>query len=212
MILVGQYDSPFVRRVAVTLHHYHMPFTRQPLSVFGDFKKMGTLNPLVRVPALILETGEVLIDSGAIIDHLDHVAGQVRSLTPGNGPERRKVLKAVALATGVMDKAMATFFERYYHTGKALSKDWEQRCLFQLNAGLAELEKQCGTPWFSDLHMTQADISIGCMIGYIKLRVPEAFPADHYAKLHRLSTHCEMREEFVACRPGADEKVPARSK
>jgi glutathione S-transferase len=211
MILVGQYDSPFVRRVAVTLHHYHMPFTRQPLSVFGDFKKMGEINPLVRVPALILETGETLIDSGAIIDHLDHVAGQVRSLTPGNGPERRKVLKAVALATGAMDKAMATFMERYYHDKKTISKDWEQRCLSQLNASLVELEKQCGTPWFSDLHMSQADVSIGCLIGYIKLRVPEAFPVDKYPKLHRLSMHCEMREEFTACRPAANETVPAKS-
>jgi glutathione S-transferase len=210
MILVGQYDSPFVRRVAVTLHHYHMPFTRQPLSVFGDFKKMGEINPLVRVPALILETGETLIDSGAIIDHIDHVAGQVRSLTPGNGTERRKVLQAVALATGAMEKTMAVFFERYYHSVKCLSKDWEQRCLSQLNATLVQLEKQCGTPWFSDLHMSQADVSIGCMIGYIKLRVPEAFPANKYPKLHMLSLHCEMREEFVAARIGANEKVPEK--
>jgi glutathione S-transferase len=210
MILVGQYDSPFVRRVAVTLHHYHMPFTRQPLSVFGDFKEMGALNPLVRVPALILETGEVLIDSGAIIDHLDHVAGQVRSLTPGNGVERRKVLKAVALATGAIEKTMAAFFERRYHDKKTISKEWESRCLSQLNAALVELEKQCGTPWFSDLHMTQADVSIGCLIGYIKLRVPEAFPTDKYPKLHRLSLHCEMRDEFVAARPSASETVPAK--
>jgi glutathione S-transferase len=211
MILVGQYDSPFVRRVAVTLHHYHMPFTRQPLSVFGDFKKMGEINPLVRVPALILETGETLIDSGAIIDHLDHVAGQVRSLTPGNGPERRKVLKAVALAAGAMEKTMATFFERYYHDSKCISREWEKRCLSQLHAALIELEKQCGTPWYSDLHMTQADVSIGCLIGYIKLRVPEAFPADKYPKLHRLSMHCEMRDEFVESRIGAHENVPAKS-
>jgi glutathione S-transferase len=211
MILVGQYDSPYVRRVAVTLHHYHMPFTRQPLSVFGDYKKMCEINPLVRVPVLILETGETLIDSGAIIDHLDHVAGQVRSLIPGNGPERRKVLKAVALATGAMDKTMAVFFERYYHPGKALSKEWEQRCLSQLTAALTELEKQCGTPWFSDLHMTQADVSIGCLLGYIKLRVPEAFPATKYPKLHRVGMHCEMRDEFVEARIGANETVPAQS-
>jgi glutathione S-transferase len=212
MILVGQYDSPFVRRVAVTMHYYHLPFTRQPLSVFGDFKKFGALNPLVRVPALILESGETLIDSAAIIDYLDHEVGQARSLTPTHSPERRKVLKAVALATGAMEKTMAAFFERRFHEGKALSKDWEQRCLFQVNAALAELEKQCGTPWYSDLHMTQADVTIGCLIGYIKLRVPEAFAPDQYLKLHRLSTHCEMREEFVACRPGANETVPANLK
>ena len=205
MILVGQYDSPYVRRVAVTLHHYHMPFTRNALSVFSNFKAVGEINPLVRVPALVLETGETLIDSGAIIDHLDHTAGPARSLTPGNGPERRKVLQGVALATGVMDKSIAIVYERKYHASKTLSVDWEKRCLKQIHDGLGELEKRCGTPWFIDLHMSQADIAIGCMIGLLKLRVAEAFPADKYPKLHMLSMNCEMRDEFVASRPSAAE-------
>ncbi len=85
MILVGQFDSPFVRRVAVTLHHYHMPYTRNPLSVFRNVEDMRRLNPLVRVPALILESGETLIDSGAIIDCLDEMAGPARALTPPMG-------------------------------------------------------------------------------------------------------------------------------
>jgi glutathione S-transferase len=124
MILVGQYDSPFVRRVAVTLHHYHMPFTRQPLSVFGDFKKMGEINPLVRVPSLILENGETLIDSNAIIDYLDHTVGQARALTPGHGPERRKVLQACALSTGCSDKVVALYFERNFHDKKSISAEY----------------------------------------------------------------------------------------
>ena len=73
MILVGQYDSPFVRRVAVTLNHYHMPFTRNPLSIFRNAAEVQKLNPLLRVPVLILEGGETLIDSHAIIDHLDEI-------------------------------------------------------------------------------------------------------------------------------------------
>jgi len=104
MILVGQYDSPFVRRVAVSLHHYHMPFTRKPLSVFGDKKEVQAINPLLRVPILILENGETLIDSNAILDHLDHVVGNARALTPPNGPERRKVLQICAVSTGISDK------------------------------------------------------------------------------------------------------------
>ena len=90
MILVGQFDSPFVRRVAVTLNHYHMPYTRNPISVFRDVGEMQKINPLVRVPSLILETGEVLIDSAAIIDHLDEAAGPARALTPAHGPERQQ--------------------------------------------------------------------------------------------------------------------------
>ena len=92
MTLVGQYDSPFVRRVAVTLHHYGLPFRRNPISVFGDADKMAQINPVVRIPSLILEDGGVLIDSGAIIDYLDGLVGPERSLTPASDAERSRWL------------------------------------------------------------------------------------------------------------------------
>jgi glutathione S-transferase len=208
MILVGQFDSPFVRRVAVTLHCYHMPYTRNALSVFRDIPDMKKINPLVRVPALILESGETLIDSAAIIDCLDEMAGPARALTPAHGPQRRRVMQAIVLATGIAEKAVALFFERLFHKDKAISKDYEKRLVTQITAGLEQLEADCSTPWFFNSHMSQADISIGCMLGYLKMRVPEAFPLNKYPKLHALSLHCEMREEFVKARPGADETVP----
>jgi glutathione S-transferase len=210
MILVGQFDSPFVRRVAVTLNHYHMPYTRNPLSVFRNVAEMQKINPLVRVPALILEDGETLIDSSAIIDYLDEKAGPARALTPAHGPERRKVLQPVAIATGTSEKAVALFFERLFHSDKHINRDFEKRMQSQIEASLARLESDCGTPWFHDAHMSQADVSIGCMLGHLKMRVPEAFPANKYRKLHALSQHCEMREEFVKARPAPDETVPSR--
>ena len=209
MILVGQYDSPFVRRVAVTLHHYHMPFKRQPLSVFGDFKAMGEINPLVRVPALILESGETLIDSGAIIDHLDQVAGP-RALTPAHGAERRKILKICAVSTGCSDKTVSLFFERQFHSKKDSRSDLDKRLSRQLKAGIDWLEHECGTPWFIDNSMTQADVTIGCMLSHVKLRLPEFFPPDKYLKLHALARHCEMMPEFDAARIGANETVPKK--
>ena len=125
MILVGQYDSPFVRRVAVTLHHYHMPFERNTLSVFSNAKKMQKINPLIRIPSLELASGEILINSWAILDYLDELAGPARALTPSHGPERRKVLQAVALAAGTIEKAGAVAYERHYHPKKMLSEEWE---------------------------------------------------------------------------------------
>ncbi len=210
MILVGQFDSPFVRRVAVTLHHYHMPYTRNPLSVFRNAKEMQKINPLLRVPALILEDGETLIDSSAIIDYLDEKAGPARALTPAHGPQRRKVLQAVALATGTSEKAVAVFFERLFHEPKAVSAEFEKRGIGQITTALQKLEHDCGSPWFFDNHMSQADVSVGCMIGHLKARLPELFPADKYPKLHALALHCEMRDEFVMARPSPDETVPAR--
>ncbi len=212
MILVGQYDSPFVRRVAVTLHHYHMPFDRNTLSVFGDAAKMRKINPLIRIPSLILQSGEVLIDSVAIVDYLDELAGPARALVPPHGPERRKILQAAALAQGAAEKAGQVTYERFFHGPKAINKDWEKRCLSQLSAALKQLESQCGAPWFSDMRMSHADIMTGCMIGYVKLRVPEAFPASKYPKLHGLSVHCELMNEFVQSRISPNETMPKKKK
>jgi glutathione S-transferase len=210
MILIGQYDSPFVRRVAVTLHHYHMPFTRNPLSVFGDKKEVQAINPLLRVPILILENGEQIIDSNAIIDHLDHVAGHARAITPAHGPERRKVLQACALSTGCSDKVVALYFERHFHTAKSVSAELDARLSSQIKSTLERLEHDCGSPWFIDNKMSQADVTIGCMLSHLKLRLPEFFPADAYPKLHALSRHCEMKPEFDAARIGANETVPKK--
>jgi glutathione S-transferase len=208
MILVGQFDSPFVRRVAVTLNHYHMPFTRNPISVFRNAAEMKKINPLIRVPSLILETGETLIDSSAIIDHLDEMAGPARALTPAHGPVRRKVLQSVVLALGTTEKAVALFFERLFHIDKHINRDYEKRMLSQIRAGLDRLEDDCGAPWFFDDRFTQADITIGCMVGYMKMRVPDVFPADKFPKLHAVALHCETKEDFVKARPSPDETAP----
>ena len=207
MILVGQYDSPFVRRVAVTLHHYHMPFTRNPISVFRNIEEMQKINPRIRVPSLNHETGETLIDSSAIIDHLDEMAGPARALTPPHGPERRKVLQAVVLALGIAEKTVALFLERLFHIDKHINRDYEKRMVNQITAGLAKLEHDCGAPWFFDSKMTQADITTGCLVGYMKLRVPDVFPVDKFPKLHHLALHCETKEDFVKARPAPDESV-----
>jgi glutathione S-transferase len=210
MVLVGQYDSPFVRRVAVTLHHYGMSFTRNSLSVFADAKDMQKINPLVRIPSLILDNGETLIDSAAIIDMLDEMVGPSRALIPPLGPERRKILQAVAIAQGAGEKAGQVVYERFFHPGTSLSREWEQRCLLQLAAALDRLESQCAAPWYFGGHMSHADVMTGCLIGYLNLRLPESFPADRYPALEALAQRCERQEEFVESRISPDETMPAR--
>src|SRR5262250_3233035 len=98
MILVGQFDSPFTRRVAVSLHLLGLPFSRNTLSGFADAVEMRRINPLGRIPSLILDDGEVVIDSAAILDHIDQVVGPERALLPPSGATRRRALKIVALA------------------------------------------------------------------------------------------------------------------
>lgn len=100
MILVGQYDSPYVRRVAVSLRLLGLPYAHDTRSVFGDFDDMRRTNPLSRIPSLVLDGGEVLIDSAAILDHIDETVGPARALVPPSGAARRACLKRIALATG----------------------------------------------------------------------------------------------------------------
>src|SRR5688500_18665845 len=141
MILVGQYDSPFVRRVAITLHLYGMRFRRNAFSVFGDAKEMAKINPIVRIPSLILDDGGVLIDSGAIIDYLDGLAGPERALTPASGAERQMVLQVMAHATGAIDKLGTIVYERTFHPPEHVAQDWIARCRSQLEGALSVLEE-----------------------------------------------------------------------
>lgn len=99
MMLVGQYDSLFTRRVAIALHHYRLPFGRNTRSVFSDAAEIARISPLTRSPALalVLEDGEMLTDSTAILVDLDERVGPKIALVPPNGPERRRILRAMAL-------------------------------------------------------------------------------------------------------------------
>ena len=90
MILIGQYDSPFVRRVAIALRLYGLPFEHRPWSTFGEGDKIAPFNPLRRVPTLVLEDGEALIESTAILDYLDELAGAQDVMIAKNGLERRR--------------------------------------------------------------------------------------------------------------------------
>ena len=208
MILIGQYDSPFVRRVAVTLNLYHLPFTRNTMSVFSDAEQMKHFNPLVRIPSLKLDNDELLWESDYIIDHLDERVGPARALIPQEGEERRHVLQTTALSKGCVDKAGAVVYERHFHPSEHRSTEWESRCLDQLRGGLAELEHRATKRWFHGDRLTHADVMTGCMLGYLVLRLPEAFPESRYPKLHAFAQRCELNAAFANARIGENEAMP----
>ncbi len=210
MILVGQFDSPVTRRIGVTLHHYGMSFTRDARSIFGDAAEIAKISPLTRIPALILDDGEILIDSGAILDHLDQIVGPGAALVPASGDQRRKVLQSAALAQGCLEKAAAIVYERHYHPPAHISQEWVSRCQSQLASGMAELEARCGASWYCGASLSHADVMVSCTIGYLNLRLTEAFPPGAYPKLQALADRCESLPVFVAARIGANETMPSR--
>src|SRR5215831_5707533 len=124
MILVGQYDSPYVRRVAVSLKLLGFAYRHDTRSVFGDFDSTRQTNPVGRIPSLVLDDGEVLIDSAAILDWLDDTVGPKHALLPQAGPARRRALRLVALSTGAIDKAAASAYERIIRPAARRWPEW----------------------------------------------------------------------------------------
>lgn len=204
MILVGQYDSPFVRRVAVSLRVLGFGYEHDRRSVFGDFDSMRQTNPLGRIPSLVLDSGDVLIDSGAILDWLDHQVGPARALVPPAGEERQRALQRIALATGVVDKFGAAAYERIIRPPAYRWPEWVTRCRTQGRGALAALAAE---EWPEAAPLDQAAISTACAIRYVRLVDGEEMPRGRYPALDALSRRCEARPEFKATYP-ADYAVP----
>jgi glutathione S-transferase len=204
MILVGQYDSPYVRRVGVTLGVLGFAFEHDTRSVFADFESMRTTNPLGRIPSLILDDGTTLIDSSAILDWLDHEVGPARALLPSSGVARRDALQRIALATGTIDKAGAAAYERLIRPTAYRWQDWVARCRTQAEGGIAAL---AALPWQPDAPLDQVLITMACMVRYIRIAEPDLLPAGRYPALDALSQRCEALSPFKATFP-ADYALP----
>jgi glutathione S-transferase len=207
VILVGQYDSPVTRRVAVALHHYGMAFTRDTRSIFADAAAVGQISPLTRIPALVLDDGEVLIDSAAILDHLDEIAGS-KALIPASGPERRKVLQMTALAQGALEKVAAVVYERHFHPQAHQSVEWITRCLGQARAGLDMLTRRLVAPYACGPGLTHADVMITTLVWYMQDRMDEILSPGDHASLIALARHCEDLPAFRAAGLSAFETMP----
>jgi glutathione S-transferase len=197
MILIGQYDSPFVRRVAIALRLYELPFEHQPWSTFGDGDKIAPYNPLRRVPTLALHSGEVLIESTAILDYLDEWVGPGKAMIAARGPERRHALKTCALATGLADKAVSLLYERVLR--KKASKIWAERCAAQIGGVLDVLEKERAavkTPYWFGEHIGHADVAVACVLRFTGEAHPQLFNAANYPALAAHAAHCEALPPF----------------
>lgn len=202
--LIGQYDSPFVRRVGIALRLYGMEFRHSPLSVFGDGEAVRALNPLMRVPVLVLEDGTALLDSHMMLDHLD---GKVDApLFPRSEPARTAALRVAALACGLAEKAVSLFYERRLH--EVTSPVWEARCASQIGSVLTALEAERGArpgPWWFGAQIGHADIALACALRFAAEAHPglialAGYPAlaAHSAAAEALPVFAEISQAFIA--------------
>jgi glutathione S-transferase len=197
MILIGQYDSPFVRRVAIALRLYELSFEHRPWSTFGDGDKIAPYNPLRRVPTLVLGSGEALIESTAILDYLDDLVGPEDAMIAARGPARHRGLKICALATGLGDKGVSLLYERVLR--KDASKIWVERCEAQISGVLDVLEQErtaVKTPYWFGERLGHADIAVTCVLRFIGEAHPQLFDATRYPALAAHAARCEALPPF----------------
>jgi glutathione S-transferase len=201
LTLIGQYDSPFVRRVAVALTHYGIAFEHWPWSVWADAERLAQYNPLLRVPVLILEDGTVLIESSAILDAIDDRVGPEAALLPRGGAVRREGLRVSALATGVADKAVALLYEHVLRKPADRNPIWASRCSAQIKNTLQLLESERrGRPssfWFGE-RPSHPDIALACALRFTREAHPELCAASIGPALEAHAARCEAMPAFQA--------------
>ena len=170
MLLIGMFDSPFVRRVAITMRIQGVKFEHANWSVGKDFERIRKYNPLGRVPTLVLDDGEALIESSVILDYLDERAGDTGALLPRSGASRRHALRIMATATGAAEKGVVMVYEKAFRPPEKRHQPWVDRCSTQVHGAFRELEKFCeqrAGQWLIGSAISQADITLSCVFTFL---------------------------------------------
>jgi glutathione S-transferase/catechol 2,3-dioxygenase-like lactoylglutathione lyase family enzyme len=139
--LIGMLDSPYVRRVAISLRLLGIDFRHEPLSVFRTFAAFSAINPVVKAPTLVCDDGTVLMDSTLILEHAEAIAPGARTLVPGDADERRRALHVVGLALAACEKAVQIVYERNLRPPEKQHAAWVDRVTGQLRAACDGLEQ-----------------------------------------------------------------------
>jgi glutathione S-transferase len=204
MLLIGMFDSPFVRRVAVTMKLLGLPFEHGNWSVGRDFERICRHNPLGRVPALVLPDGEALFESAAILDYLDELVGPARALLPASGPERRQALRLMAMATGAAEKGVLQVYEGVFRPEDKRHEPWLQRLRLQMHASLAAIDRYVSergdSPWLIGRQMSQADITVACAFTFLDDTLRAASDMGGLPSLATFAARCELLPEFQETR------------
>ncbi len=201
MILVGQYDSPFVRRVAVPLNHYGLPFERRVLSVFQDFDTVLSVNPLGKVPSLILPDGEVIYDSRAILEVLEGMAPTDRRLTPSEPGRHREMLRIEAVGLGLAEKTYERAIEFSRRSPGTQDPVWVPRLERQIASALtwleAGLEALPHAEWLVGDRMTRAELAVTVATTYVLEKLPQLYGPGDFPHLEARRRKCEALAPFA---------------
>ena len=203
MKLIGAITSPYVRKVRVVMAEKKLDYSFVPENVWAADTKISESNPLGKVPCLIMEGGEALFDSRVIVEYLDTLS-PVGKLIPSVGREKAEVKTWEALADGLLDASILARLEATWdgRTKAQRSQIWIDRQLGKVNASLKAMSTGLAEkPFCFGIHLSLADISVGCALGYLDFRFPQInWRADH-ANLTKLYEKLAQRASFVDTAP-----------
>ena len=206
MQLIGMLDSPYVRRVAVSLQLLGLRFEHQSISVFSTFTQFQQINPVVKAPSLVCDNGEVLMDSTLILEYAEALANGRRSLMPGGVAELQHTLRLVGLALAACEKSVQIIYERNLRPAVKLHQPWIARVTGQLLAAYGALESEVLRQPLAVTSDTidQAGVSVAVAWHFTQETLPEVVRAADYPALLDFSTKAELLPEFGAAPHGAD--------
>jgi glutathione S-transferase len=196
MKLIGMLDSPFVRRVAISLECLGVPFEHEAVSVFSTFERFQAINPVVKAPTLVCDDGEVMMDSSLILQFVEATAANGRSLWPSDAREARHDFRAVSLALAGCEKSAQTLYERNLRPAAARHEPWLARVRGQLLAAYAGLEAELAKRPAAFAGMTQASISAAIAWQFTHSELAWLVAAEAHPRLVEHSARMERRPEF----------------
>jgi glutathione S-transferase len=199
MLLIGMLDSPYVRRVAISLAVLGLPFEHRSVSVFRQFDEFAQINPIVKAPTLIEDDGTLLIDSTLILDHIDHKVAPECRLMPEEPGERLHALSVIGLALAATEKAMQEVYERNLRPEQLQHAPWIERVQKQMHAayGLLEASLAGHDGWLLGDRMMQPDITVAVAWRFTQFMLPGAVDAARYPALAAFSERAEVLPEFI---------------
>ncbi len=200
MQLIGMLDSPFVRRVAISMRMLGVGYDHNPLSIFRSYDEFRQLNPLVKVPTLICDDGAMLVDSTLIIDHIELLAG--RSLMPADPAHRRTALQHTGVALVAMEKVAQRIYELKVRPAEYLYEPWLQRINEQLLSAIDAMEasvRDLGDEWLFGTQVSQADVTTAVAWRFIEHAAPTIAAGADRPALTKFSARAEELPEFLAC-------------
>jgi glutathione S-transferase len=200
MILIGMLDSPYVRRVAISLKLMGLAFEHRALSVFQTFEQFRAINPVVKAPSFVCDDGTVLMDSTLILDYIEAIAPAGRRLMPADVDARREALRLIGLAMVACEKCVQIHYEKDRRPPDKVHAPWLERVTGQANAAFGELEFAAARarPWLQGARFNAADVVTACAWRFGQYYVAREVPATSYPALVAYSRRAEALPEFVS--------------